>query len=235
MQDTSVLYNTIIKNPLHSTEVRVTINGVSYDESKIISCIVKRSLFSGSNLAVGGAVAKELSLKVYPDNRPIPRSAQITVSVRLRYQTLVSEWVSKGTFYIDTRSIDKTTGQLSITAYDDMIKADVVWWDPSESVGEFPMPMLTAIEDIAARMGVEIDERSTIATGKAYVVEYPNDYTMREILSHVAAANAGNWVITDQGKLLLVRLNDIPVESFLLVDETGDIILFGEDIAIDVE
>ena len=80
--------------------------------------------------------------------------------------------------------------------------------------------------DICARMGVTLDSRT--ALNAAYQVEYPNDYTMREVLGHVAAAHGGNWVMTDAGKLLLLRLGDIPAETRYLVDDAdGAALLFG--------
>ena len=51
---------------------------------------------------------------------------------------------------------------------------------------------------------------------------------MREILSYIAVSNAGNWIITDAGKLLLVGYGDLPEETNFLVTERGEAILFGE-------
>lgn len=73
---------------------------------------------------------------------------------------------------------------------------------------EFPMPMKNAVEYIAAKMGVSVDPRSVdmIADGQ---VDYPtDDYTMRDVLCFIAAASAGNWIITADNKLYLVPLFD---------------------------
>ena len=75
-------------------------------------------------------------------------------------------------------------------------------------------------------MGVELDSRT--ALNGSYQVEYPNDYTMREVLGYIGAVNGGNWNITETGKLRLVRLNELPPETFLLVTENGSPIRFGE-------
>ena len=50
---------------------------------------------------------------------------------------------------------------------------------------------------------------------------------MREALSRIAIANAGNWVISDDGELLLVGLNSVPAQTNYLITNTGDAILFG--------
>ena len=64
---------------------------------------------------------------------------------------------------------------------------------------------------------------------RSYNVAKPTDeQTMREVLGYIGVANAGNWIITMEGKLRLVKLGDIPEESNLLVDDYGNPILFGE-------
>lgn len=98
----------------------------------------------------------------------------------------------------------------------------------SEDVGEWPRGMKALVADIASRIDVEVDSRTVI--NESYVVEYPNDYTMREILCHIAAAHAGNWIITADGKLLLVPLfTAMPPETYYLIEDSGSAIVFGED------
>lgn len=53
------------------------------------------------------------------------------------------------------------------------------------------------------------------------------ELTMTDILEGVAVSNAGNWVMSDEGKLLLLRYGDIPPETHYLVTEYGDAITFG--------
>ena len=52
-------------------------------------------------------------------------------------------------------------------------------------------------------------------------------YEGSEALGRIAVANAGNWTITDEGKLLLVGLNSMPAETHYLITETGSAITFG--------
>ena len=60
-----------------------------------------------------------------------------------------------------------------------------------------------------------------------YPVDENGDMTMREVLSGIAISNAGNWVITLEGKLLLIKITDIPPETNYLITEDGDAITFG--------
>ena len=140
-----------------------------------------------------------------------------------------SEWIPKGVFFFATRRLDKKTGVLSVNGYDAMLKSEETWIDNSYAAETFPMPVETAVNDIASRMGVIVDSRTVLDS--AFPVQYPvddeGDMTMREVLSRIAIANAGNWVISDNGELLLVGLNSVPAQTNYLITNTGDAILFG--------
>lgn len=110
-----------------------------------------------------------------------------------------SEWIPRGTFYIDTRYIDETTGLMTVTAYDRMLFAEAPYIDQE---GTYPMPMEDAVDFIAADLGVEVDERNEIYPG---IIDCPNHvYNEREVLRFIAAASGGNFIISDTGKLRLV-------------------------------
>ena len=90
---------------------------------------------------------------------------------------------------------------------------------------EWPRTQQAVVNAICARMGVELDSRTVI--NSTYMVDYPNDYTMREILGYIAAAHGGCWIITPTGKLRLVTLGVLPAETNYLVDEYGNAITMG--------
>ena len=107
-----------------------------------------------------------------------------------------------------------------------MLKAEQIW-TPDQSL-EFPMPMTQAANIIADIMGVEIDARTVL--NSAYTVDYPaNDYTLRDVLRFIAAAHGGNWIMSDVGKLRLIKLGELADETNYLIDESGDWITFGGD------
>lgn len=176
-------------------------------------------------MGIGGAVAKEIDL-VLRQPGTIPRMAKMIPSYRLVKGTQASEWIQKGIYYIDTRSTDEVTGVMTIHGYDDMLKAEQVW-EPAQSL-EFPMTMVQAVNVIAQLMGVTLDPRTVL--NQSYTIDYPaNNYTLRDVLRYIAVANAGNWIITDDGKLRLVSFGEIPTETNYLVEEDGDAITFGGD------
>jgi hypothetical protein len=237
---TSDLYKTILQTPGHEKEHRAFIAGV---EQKILKKaetkysnlnmppLVKGSLFVGSKPSVGGCVSRQIDIMIKPKGT-IPRMAEIKLETRLVLKDFVtgeitstSEWLPKGTFYIDTRQTDKVSGALIIHGYDAMLKAEQPFLtDTTED--DWPKPMDVVVEEIAKRMGVTVDSRTVVS--HTLQAGYPLEYTMREVLGFIASAHAGNWIITDAGELRLVGLADIPPETFYLVTEDGDAILFGD-------
>lgn len=240
MHVTSDLYKTILQTPGHEKEHRAFIAGV---EQKILKKaetkysnlnmppLVKGSLFVGSKPSVGGCVSRQIDIMIKPKGT-IPRMAEIKLETRLVLKDFVtgeitstSEWLPKGTFYIDTRQTDKVSGALIIHGYDAMLKAEQPFLtDTTED--DWPKPMDEVVAEIAQRMGVTVDSRTVVS--HTLQAGYPLGYTMREVLGFIASAHAGNWIITDAGELRLVGLADIPPETFYLVTEDGDAILFGD-------
>lgn len=204
-------------------ESKVEIAGVEHGEENIFSLSTSGSLFEDGTVSVGNCVEKEIDLEVLPKSE-IPRMAEIKVFVRPVAEGVETDWLQKGVFYIDTRQEDKVTGVLTIHGYDAMLKAEQTYLEEGD-VGEWPRSMQTVVNEIAQRMGVEVDPRTGIDS--SYMVEYPNDLTMREVLGYIAVAHAGNWIITDAGKLRLVGLTSAVKTTDYLMDEDGNVLLFG--------
>ena len=226
MQTTSNLYKSLLQNPDHEKEIKMVIAGVEYGMNNIVSCSTSGGLFSEPG--IGNCASRQIDLEVFPVGT-IPRQAKIQAFVRLVYGEQASEWIPKGVFFISTRKRNKLTGTLTITGYDAMLKAEQTWLTSDYDAENWPMTQSDAVDDIAYRMGVEVDSRTVLSAD--FPVEYPvgenGDLTMREVLSGIAVSNAGNWIITDAGKLRLIGYGDIPNETNLLVTEHGDAILFG--------
>lgn len=223
MQTVSALYQQIMSGE-HYAERKINIAGTDYGEDTIVSLTTTGGLFADGTLSVGSAVSREINLSLWNISTTIPKMAKLIPYYRISNGTQTSEWIQKGVYYIDTRSID--SGLLTIHGYDDMLKAEQIW-TPDQSL-EFPMPMTQAANIIADIMGVEIDARTVL--NSAYTVDYPaNDYTLRDVLRYIAAAHGGNWIMSDAGELWLVGLNTLPPETNYLCDEDGDWITFGGD------
>lgn len=232
MQTVSDLYRSIWNDPAHIVQTKVTIAGKDYLDGDIASLSTPGTMFPGNGPYIGGAVSREIDLELKTDGADIPRSAEIKVFIRLALLdstgtvASASEWIPKGVFYIDTRELDASEEWLSIHGYDAILKGEQPFLDQANGeTGLWPQSMSAVASACAEKMGVEIDERTTLSS--IYEISYPTDYTCRELLQHIAAAHAGNWIITDAGKLRLVILGDIPAETSLLVEEYGNYITFG--------
>lgn len=228
MIERSDLFQSIFENRLHETEVKLDIAGTEYGHDSIVSAAITGGMFDTPG--IGGAAARQLDIEIYPIGT-IPRQAKICVYVRLTLGAQASEWIPNGVFFISTRQKNKITGVLSITAYDAMLKAEETWLNSEYDTENWPMPQEEAAADIAARMGVELDERTVLDESfpVAYPVDENGDLTMREVLGYMAVASKGNWIITNEGKLLLRRWGDGPAETNYLVTEHGYAILIGGD------
>lgn len=233
MQTVTAAYQAIREDPSWLAEHRAIIADVIYPQS--VSLIgapkIDGSLWGPGSPKVGCCVSRQIDLMVMPMGE-IPRMAEIRLETRLVLKDLLtgeitsaSEWLPKGTFYIDTRRTDSASGALLIHGYDAMLKMEQEYLADGEVLTDWPKTMPDVMAEIAERIGVELDERNVM---RNYLVEAPVGYTMREVAGWIAAAHAGNWTITDAGKLRLVGLAGIPAETFYLVTEDGDAILFGD-------
>lgn len=217
-QTTTSIWDELVFSNNVRTEFAFEVNGVWYGPESEIEHSVNRELYN--DFGFGNATIASLTLSLIADD--IERGATIKRYVRLVSGDTVSEWRPGGVFFTNRRTEDD--GHWTVQAFDAMRKAETVW-EPDQSLS-FPLPMPDAVDEFARIMGVEIDERTTL--NASYTIDYPaNDYTIRNELQYIAAAHAGNWIITNEGKLLLVPLLSIPAETSNLVTERGAAITFG--------
>ena len=175
-------------------------------EGQLFSVTITGGLFATQSFTIGSCVSREIEVRFLLGDAVIPRMAKIQPEVRLvNDDGDVSEWIPKGTFWLDTRELDKETGIMTIRGYDAMLKGEATYI-ASGVVGDWPKTMTSVASEIAGLMGLTMDSRNNIDS--TYMMQLPTDYSMREILGYIAAANAGNWIITDEGKLRLVRVDD---------------------------
>lgn len=231
MQDTSQVenYDAIIAAGNYATEAKVNINGVDYGIDSLISVTTSRVLFGETNPTFGTAIAAEIEIEMNYPAETIPRMAELRLYVRISNSSLVSGWIPKGVFYIDTREKDEGAGTLRIHGYDAMLKADQDY-PSSELEWSISSPNSRAVlDEIATAIGVELDDRTKTAfpVGSGYIVGFPIQYTMREVLCSIGAMNGGSFCISDDGKLLFIGITDLPPETNYLITAYGNYITFG--------
>lgn len=233
MQDTSRIenYDAIISSGDYETETKVEIGGVEYGEDVLVSVSTNATLFGNQNPTFGTAIAKEIDLEMrYPDEI-IPRTAEIRAYVRIYNDELVSGWIPKGVFRIDTR--EKVEGDesehLLIHGYDDMLKAERDYPSSTLEWSDTSPRARAVLDEIASAIGVELDDRTKAAfpAGTGYVIGFPAGYTMREVLCSIGAMYGGSFCMSDEGKLLFIGLTELPEETNYLITQTGNYITFG--------
>jgi len=142
-------------------------------------------------------------------------------------QEATSEWLIQGTYYVDMRDSLSTTGVLTLDCVDIMAKADAMF--PSMITPYDVLPDNYIVSTIASNMGVAVDPTTSNIVRGQYNVPIPTDYTMREVLGHIAASYAGNYVITKDEKLLLLQYISLPSSTSYLITENGVGITVGGD------
>ena len=217
MQTTSTLYKSILAGQ-HRFEWKVVVNGsTTYGQDVIVRAIggseclprIIRQTFGENTPSIGNCIASEFTVTLLLASSAIPRMATIEPYYRVVNETQNSEWIHAGVYFIDTRKEDEASGTLSLDCYDAMLKANGAegkTYADLTNYDEWPISMSSALTEIASIMGVSVDSRTSLGSGEAFVIGYPNDYTMREILSFIAVANGGSFTMTPEGKLLLVPL-----------------------------
>ena len=192
-------WETARDDPNHIGELLVTINGKEYAAQDIVSCEIERNLLENT-AEVGNATAAVLTLEI-GQGEAIPKRAKVVVQYRLALDDARTDYIPKGTYWINTR--EKDGRYLKLTCYDAMLMTQQDYLG-DVTADDWPQQETACAAEIAQRIGVEIDPRSQIGTGDSHRVSMPVGRTMREVLEQIAAANGGNWCITPAGKLLLV-------------------------------
>ena len=193
--------SSVFENPLTKIENKIVVDGIEFYDESIFSCKTKATLYE--NATVGNCYSSEINLVCNFGEHNPSRMAKMDLFIRGELSGLQSEWIPKGTFFIDTRKKNKVSNRMTLHGYDAMLKAEQQYIPTDSESTSWPRKMPAVVADICYRMGVELDERSVI---NDWDVEYPGDFTMREILGYIAACHVGNFVITDAGALRLVPL-----------------------------
>lgn len=255
MQETSLLYKELVGSQNHWFEVTASLgeNGrlvtefgdlllfgdtsllvdaggadSGFREDMLMSVTTSRALFNKETPTVGSAVSGEVDLKMINPAAEIPRRSQIRLFIRATNGTVFSEWIPKGIFYVDTREVSHNGNDLQILhlhGYDAMLMFEENY--PSDDTANYPMVDVDMLRFIADSVGVGIDPRTLDIMDKGYTFPLPIGYSSREMLGNLAAAYGGNFIMSDEGLLLLVAIGDIPKETNYLVIQTGETLLIG--------
>lgn len=195
------------------------IAGNVYEQDRIVSASGELTLLTKA-ATIGNTISNNFKISLLdPDS--VPRTAKIELKVRMTDGNQHSEWINKGTYFVDTRSKSESN-ILTLNAFDSMLKADQLYLENSE-LSTWPANENSVVAEIASLMGVTVDSRTTLA---GYYVPIPEqDWTCREVLGWIGAANCGNWTITPSNELYLVPFGGV---TSLLSSDYSTAILMGD-------
>ncbi len=202
-----------------------------YDESMLLSVRTGNQIFS-QEPGAGATCAGEVDIDMVRPVGDIPLRARIGVFVRAVNSSQTSEWIPQGVFYIDSREELKghSWTRLTLHGYDAMLLTEADY--PENSTLSWPASDTAVVDEIADRLNLTVDDRVYRIMNAGYPVNYPAEYSCREVLGYIGAMYAGNWIITGDGSMMLVTIGGLPKETRLLIDEAGDSISFGGDCII---
>lgn len=153
----------------------------------------------------------------------------IIVFASTGYEYAESEWIPQGVYFVDTKEVIKSESNVDVLVlrgYDAMLKAEQPFQSNAITGNSTDVQM---VNEIASIIGVEVDERTYDIMTVAYTIPLPTGYSCREVLGYIASMYVGSFIMTDDGKLRLVSILELPPETNYLIDEVGDAITFGGD------
>ena len=201
-----------------------------FRETELFSISTNSKVFNQDYPVVGCAVAAEIDIQMINPLTELPKMARIAPFVRVTDGERYSEWIQKGEFFIDTRSVtrnDNGLDVLTIHGYDAMLKFEKNY--PDDSGNDYPLLDIDMVRHIAEAEGVKVDERTVELMDCEYMFPLPVGYSSREMLGIIAASYGGNFIMSDVGELLLLKLGNLPEETNYLIDQGGNVLVFGED------
>lgn len=202
-------YTTILADPTHRKEWQVKINGTVYGEDSLINGSIRQINQLYGDALIGNACSGQLDLSLRKvDSGDIPRMAKVELEYRLTNSTLQSAWVPKGTFWINTREEDPLMNTVTLHCVDAMMfgeqdfipkDSDLPTWNDET--------MRTVANMCVQKINVVFDNPNDIQNTAPYILNAPPvGYTVRQVLSGIAAAHGGNFIITPQNHLRFIPL-----------------------------
>jgi len=195
--ETSPLFQEYISSPNREFRVKTIINGVEYDDKRIIQYGLEDALTENSIFAIGSVVSSKLTIQIKTEDI-IASNAEIKPYIQLTGSDSDTEWVPLGVFYIDKRI--KNRGVYEFTAYDRLIYANQKF----DSSLTYPVSMQQVLDEILLILGMEADD--SVVINPNYDVPYKDEeITINEMLSYIASAHAACFKMSKDGKLKMIR------------------------------
>lgn len=233
MLNVSATYESIMSGN-HWIEYRLLVEASdrsmkTIDADGIFSLDITEKLLE-KEFSIGNASSAQIETEIVdPKDWTPAKMGKLQPQFRICNATQQSEWLPKGTFYIDTRERTKwinDDNKLKLHGYDAMLMAEQDY----PSVGWNTASDTYVLSEICSLLGWRLESETAAffgTTRAGYILPTPFNYTFREVLKSIAAVNCGNFVIDEYGDLRLVRFNALPEETYYLIDQNENKITMG--------
>lgn len=185
------------KNKILADSIRQLLN-VYIDNNKIedryvLECSISYTLLSNDEFCFGSTPAKTVNLKIHKNALP-------ETYTRFYIESgITGETVPIGYFNVDEISKDDDY-TVSLTLIDDMSKFE---FNYDGSALNYPVTILTVLQDICSKAGVELGSTSFLNWDKQVAV-YDSTVTARTFLGYIAE-QAGSFAVIDRDGKLYIR------------------------------
>lgn len=174
------------------------------DDIEEESLILDKSVFTAAK-PIGNTPCFTMECCLRQKEADIPKGAWLELQIRLQNSTRATDWVSLGKFKVNKR-VKYPDGWVKLSCRDRMQMANQLFIkDESVDVTTWPKPMNEVMSMSLDIMGITLDPSTTINEGEGWMVSLPLGLSIRTIWSSIAAAHGGNFIITPQDTLKLIR------------------------------
>ncbi len=195
MYSTSTDYKNKILADSTKQLLNVYIDNNKIEDRYILECSISYTLLSNDEFCFGSTPAKTVNLKIHKNALP-------NTYTRFYIESgITGEIVPIGYFNVDEISKDDNY-TVSLTLIDDMSKFE---FNYDGSALNYPATVLTILQDICSKAGVELGSTSFLNCDKQVAV-YDSTVTARTYLSYIAEQAGGFAVIGRDGKLYIKEI-----------------------------
>jgi len=214
MQVRGQTYKDIIAGGEYSFEVRLSV--VTSESPLTVRIFGMDELFSMSSDVkafveepeIGGVYSATMEFSLLGDGAEIPRMARCTPQFRVTDGTDYSNWLNKGTFYIDSRTVSESPGGITVFnafCYDVMSLANKLY---NNSTLIWPAKDTDILQEICGLLGVIRDVRYGDYIDQGYMLGEPEgEATIRDYLSYIGVMYGGCWIMSDAGLLQFIPMD----------------------------
>lgn len=177
---------------------KIVIDGVVYTDDQIQSASQSRGMIDGT-FSIGNTVSAEFEATLIPNDNPQEIKIRDKVEFYVKIKTISNgdtEWFPFGTFYVEDAEMDGD--YFKIKCYDKLAYLD----------DDFPLtsPTLSeALSEILYDSGLQLYGGMSSLSRLNLTLTKADKFTYREVLGYIGSLNCGNWYITEDNKLKLIK------------------------------